>query len=228
MSLANTINSIVSISDATKKNEIAPPITFPILSSFFSPKYLAIWIITAEQNAATVNVIKLMILLPVDTPDKPTSEPNLPTTKVSTAPYIAWRISDKRMGNINLINLLEEKELNKISGGKQKHSCENLINSGFSQKHIVGNILLDEGLKVYDDFKFTPQIIKEITSVEITYGTDKKILNRLNDEVISITIGSGHPSTKIGEISKKDSIYTLRIESVLKELTIYIKCKNKK
>ena len=50
-----------------------------------------------------------------------------------------------------------QKELNKISGGKQKPSCESLINSGFSQKHIVGNVLLDEGLKVYDNFKFTTQ-----------------------------------------------------------------------
>ena len=50
-----------------------------------------------------------------------------------------------------------QQELNRISGGKQKPSCESLINSGFSQKHIVGNILLDEGLKVYDDFKFTQQ-----------------------------------------------------------------------
>jgi len=50
-----------------------------------------------------------------------------------------------------------QKELNKISGGKQKPSCESLINSGFNQKHIVGNILLDEGLKVYDNFNFTPQ-----------------------------------------------------------------------
>lgn len=50
-----------------------------------------------------------------------------------------------------------QEELNKISGGKKKPSCESLINSGFSQKHIVGNILLNEGLKVYDDFKFTSQ-----------------------------------------------------------------------
>lgn len=48
-------------------------------------------------------------------------------------------------------------ELNKISGGKQKPSCESLINTGLSQKHIVGNILLNEGIKVYDDFKFIPQ-----------------------------------------------------------------------
>lgn len=50
-----------------------------------------------------------------------------------------------------------QKELNKISGGKQKPSCEELINSGFSQKRIVGNILLVEGLKVYDNFQFIPQ-----------------------------------------------------------------------
>ena len=48
-------------------------------------------------------------------------------------------------------------ELNKISGGKQKPSCESLINTGLSQKHIVGNILLNEGIKIYDDFKFIPQ-----------------------------------------------------------------------
>ena len=50
-----------------------------------------------------------------------------------------------------------QKELNKISGGKQKPTCESLINSGFGQKHIVGNVLLNEGLKVYDNFKFAPQ-----------------------------------------------------------------------
>lgn len=50
--------------------------------------------------------------------------------------------------------------LNEISGGKKKPSCEGLINSGFSQKNIVGNILLDEGLKVFDNFEFTPQDLR--------------------------------------------------------------------
>lgn len=50
-----------------------------------------------------------------------------------------------------------QEELNRISGGKKKPSCESLVNTGFSQKHIVGNILLNEGLKVYNDFKFIPQ-----------------------------------------------------------------------
>ena len=38
---------------------------------------------------------------------------------------------------------VSQKELNKIIGGEQKPSCESLINSGFSQKHIVGNVLLN-------------------------------------------------------------------------------------
>lgn len=50
-----------------------------------------------------------------------------------------------------------QSEINKISGGKTKPSCESLINTGVSQKHIVGNVLLNEGLKVFTDFQFTPQ-----------------------------------------------------------------------
>lgn len=50
-----------------------------------------------------------------------------------------------------------QSEINKKSGGRSKPSCESLINTGFDQKYIVGNILLDEGLKVFDDFQFTPQ-----------------------------------------------------------------------
>ncbi len=50
-----------------------------------------------------------------------------------------------------------QSEINRISGGKEKPSCESLINSGASQKLIVGKVLLDEGLKVFDGFRFTPQ-----------------------------------------------------------------------
>lgn len=50
-----------------------------------------------------------------------------------------------------------QSEINKASGGKIKPSCESLINTGTSQKHIVGNILLNEGLKVFNDFEFFPQ-----------------------------------------------------------------------
>ncbi len=50
-----------------------------------------------------------------------------------------------------------QSEINKISGGKLKPSCESLINSGASQRLIVGKILLEEGLKVFEGFQFTPQ-----------------------------------------------------------------------
>lgn len=50
-----------------------------------------------------------------------------------------------------------QSEINKASGGKVKPSCESLINSGYSQKEIHGNILLEEGLKVFEKFEFTPQ-----------------------------------------------------------------------
>lgn len=50
-----------------------------------------------------------------------------------------------------------QSEINKSSGGKIKPSCESLINTGTSQRHIVGNILLNEGLKVFNDFEFILQ-----------------------------------------------------------------------
>ena len=50
-----------------------------------------------------------------------------------------------------------QSEINRISGGRPKPSCESLINSGTSQKLIVGKILLDEGLKVFEGYRFTPQ-----------------------------------------------------------------------
>lgn len=57
----------------------------------------------------------------------------------------------------NIYFSVPQEILNKISGGKKKPSCESIINTGFSKKNIIGNILLDEGLKVFDDFEFTPQ-----------------------------------------------------------------------
>lgn len=50
-----------------------------------------------------------------------------------------------------------QSEINKTSGGKLKPSCESLINSGESQKNIVGRVLINEGLKVFEDFEFIPQ-----------------------------------------------------------------------
>ena len=50
-----------------------------------------------------------------------------------------------------------QSEINRISGGKPKPSCESLINSGASRKLIVGNVLPEEGLKVFEGFQFIPQ-----------------------------------------------------------------------
>ena len=50
-----------------------------------------------------------------------------------------------------------QSEINRTSGGKLKPSCESLINSGESQKNIVGRVLLNEGLKIFQNFEFIPQ-----------------------------------------------------------------------
>lgn len=47
--------------------------------------------------------------------------------------------------------------INKTSGGKTKPSCESLINIGSSKKYIVGKVLLDGGISVFDNFQFIPQ-----------------------------------------------------------------------
>lgn len=57
----------------------------------------------------------------------------------------------------NIYYSVPQEKLNEISGGKKKPSCENLINTGENQKNIVGNILLEEGLKVFDNYFFIPQ-----------------------------------------------------------------------
>ena len=57
----------------------------------------------------------------------------------------------------NIYYSVPQEKLNEISGGKKKPSCDSLINTGHSQRNIVGNILLEEGLKVFKNFNFTPQ-----------------------------------------------------------------------
>ena len=47
-----------------------------------------------------------------------------------------------------------QKIINKLSGGKRKPSCKGLINSGYSKKHIVGKVLLNEGIDVLKSHKF--------------------------------------------------------------------------
>ena len=47
--------------------------------------------------------------------------------------------------------------INKTSGGNRKPSCDSLINCGSSKKEIYGNILLEEGLKVFENYEFNSQ-----------------------------------------------------------------------
>ena len=52
---------------------------------------------------------------------------------------------------------MPQETINKTSGGKLKPSCDSLINCGSSKKEIYGGILLEEGLKVFDNYEFIPQ-----------------------------------------------------------------------
>ena len=53
------------------------------------------------DNPVTVNTTRFTMLLPVDTPEIPAVVPNQPTTRISTAPYMAWRIKAPSTGTIN-------------------------------------------------------------------------------------------------------------------------------
>ena len=57
----------------------------------------------------------------------------------------------------NIYYSVPQEKLNEISGGKKKPSCDSLINTGHNKKNIVGDILLEEGLKVFENFEFTSQ-----------------------------------------------------------------------
>ena len=57
------------------------------------------------ESPVIVNVTRLTMLLPVDTPEMPAVVPNHPTIRISTAPYIACRISAPRIGSMNLRSL---------------------------------------------------------------------------------------------------------------------------
>ena len=78
----------------------APPMTAPIRSGLFSPKYRAIRTVIPIANWITTKVTRLSTWLPVETAESPDVEPNLPTTRRSTAPYAACRINAPRTGII--------------------------------------------------------------------------------------------------------------------------------
>jgi tRNA(Arg) A34 adenosine deaminase TadA len=53
---------------------------------------------------------------------------------------------------------ISQKSLQKISGGKQKPNCEDLINIGHKKIEIIGTLLEEEGLRIFSEY---PLIKKE-------------------------------------------------------------------
>jgi tRNA(Arg) A34 adenosine deaminase TadA len=48
--------------------------------------------------------------------------------------------------------------LQQQTGGMPKPSCEAIIQSGRRQAEILGPLLLEEGLRVFEDFVFVPKV----------------------------------------------------------------------
>ncbi len=99
--LANINISTVIPAESDKNRQTAPPMTFPTLSARRSPRYLPISTVTPMESPAIVKMIRFTILLPVETPEIPAVVPNQPTTRTSTAPYIACKIRAPSTGIIN-------------------------------------------------------------------------------------------------------------------------------
>lgn len=56
----------------------------------------------------------------------------------------------------NVFYSVSQADINRISGGRPKPSCESLINTGAGQIHIEGGILYDEGIQVFSQYQFIP------------------------------------------------------------------------
>ena len=84
-----------------RNRQIEAPSRGPILSLRFSPRYRPIRIVTAIAQPVTVKVTTLRTLLPVETPERPAVVPKRPTTRRSTAPYMACSTRDPKIGSIN-------------------------------------------------------------------------------------------------------------------------------
>ena len=90
----------------TMKSAMAPPMTLPIRSFLFAPMYLPIKTVTPMRRAVTTKVKTFSMVLPVETPEMPASVPNWPTTRRSTAPYMAWSTRAPSTGNIKPTSFL--------------------------------------------------------------------------------------------------------------------------
>ena len=49
---------------------------------------------------------------------------------------------------------VSQKKLQHFSGGKEKPTCESLLNTGHKKTEIIGAVLEEEGLQVFKDFPF--------------------------------------------------------------------------
>ena len=63
-----------------------------------------------------------------------------------------------------IVYSVPQKELNKLSGVTPKIPCDKIINSCINkytkEAEIVGSVLLEEGIKVFEDFKLIPKSVK--------------------------------------------------------------------
>ena len=51
--------------------------------------------------------------------------------------------------------------LQAITGGRPKPNAESLINAGRRRVEVVGPLLPDEGLRVFDGYVFTPKATRQ-------------------------------------------------------------------
>ena len=101
---ANAIRTKVRITPAIRKKSIALPIVFPALSMFLLPMNVPRRTVMPVARPVITKVTRLMMLLPVDTPERPSVVPNHPTISTSTAPYAAWSTREPRIGIMNFMS----------------------------------------------------------------------------------------------------------------------------
>ena len=53
---------------------------------------------------------------------------------------------------------VSQEMLQRLTGEKRKLSCDDIVNSGRKQAEIVGPVLSEEGLSVFDGYAFLPKV----------------------------------------------------------------------
>ena len=83
---AKAMSSAVSTTPMAMKKKIAEPMTRPAFSVLPLPMHVPSMTVMPVASPVRTNVTRLIMLLPVDTPESPSVVPNQPTTRTSTAP----------------------------------------------------------------------------------------------------------------------------------------------